>query len=89
MYKILERKQLADKIYYMVVDAPRVAKACLPGQFVIVKMDEIGERIPLTICDYDREAGTVTIVFQVFFYQFRRASQRSNKILECISLFQS
>ncbi len=65
MYKILERKQLADKIYYMVVDAPRVAKACLPGQFVIVKMDEIGERIPLTICDYDREAGTVTIVFQI------------------------
>lgn len=65
MYKILERKQLADKIYYMVVKAPRVAKACLPGQFVIVKMDEIGERIPLTICDYDREVGTVTIVFQV------------------------
>ena len=64
MYKILERKQLADKIYYMVVDAPRVAKACLPGQFVIVKMDEIGERIPLTICDYDREAGTITIVVQ-------------------------
>ena len=58
MYKILERKQLADKIYYMVVNAPRVAKSCLPGQFVIVKMDEVGERIPLTICDYDREAGT-------------------------------
>ena len=65
MYKILERKQLADKIYYMVVNAPRVAKSCLPGQFVIVKMDEVGERIPLTICDYDRKAGTVTIVFQV------------------------
>ena len=65
MYKILERKQLADKIYYMVVDAPRVAKSCLPGQFVIVKMDENGERIPLTICDYDREAGTITIVFQI------------------------
>ena len=64
MYKILERKQLADKIYYMVVNAPRVAKSCLPGQFVIVKMDEVGERIPLTICDYDREAGTITIVFQ-------------------------
>ena len=64
MYKILERKQLADKIYYMVVNAPRVAKSCLPGQFVIVKMDEVGERIPLTICDYDREAGTITIVVQ-------------------------
>lgn len=65
MYQILERRQLADKIYYMVVKAPRVAKSCLPGQFVIVKMDEIGERIPLTICDYDREAETITIVFQV------------------------
>ena len=65
MYKILERKQLADKIYYMVVKAPRVAKACLPGQFVIVRGSEDGERIPLTICDYSREDGTITIVFQV------------------------
>ena len=48
----------------MDVEAPRVAKHCEPGQFVIVKMDEKGERIPLTICDYDREAGIVTIVFQ-------------------------
>ena len=48
----------------MDVEAPRVAKHCLPGQFVIVKMDEVGERIPLTICDYDAEKGTVTIVFQ-------------------------
>ena len=47
----------------MVVEAPRVAKHCLPGQFVIVKADAVGERIPLTICDYDREAGTITIVF--------------------------
>ena len=48
----------------MEVEAPRVAKHCLPGQFVIVKMDEEGERIPLTICDYSREKGTITIVFQ-------------------------
>ena len=48
----------------MNVHAPRVAKHCQPGQFIIVKMDDKGERIPLTICDYDREAGTVTIVFQ-------------------------
>ena len=48
----------------MVVEAPMVAKHCQPGQFIIVKEDEAGERIPLTICDYDREAGTVTIVFQ-------------------------
>ena len=48
----------------MDVHAPRVAQHCQPGQFVIVKMDEKGERIPLTICDYDREAGTITIVVQ-------------------------
>ena len=64
MYKILKAEQLADKIHLMVVHAPRVAGHCQPGQFIIVKMDEKGERIPLTICDYDREAGTVTIVFQ-------------------------
>ena len=64
MYKILEAGKLAGNIYQMVVEAPRVAKHCLPGQFVIVKADEVGERIPLTICDYDREAGTITIVFQ-------------------------
>ena len=64
MYKIVKAEKLADKIYLMDVEAPRVAKHCEPGQFVIVKMDEKGERIPLTICDYDREAGTITIVFQ-------------------------
>ncbi|MDD3140775.1 MAG: sulfide/dihydroorotate dehydrogenase-like FAD/NAD-binding protein [Lachnospiraceae bacterium] len=65
MYKILKAEQLADKIYLMDVEAPRVARHCEPGQFVIVKTDEKGERIPLTICDYDREAGTITIVFQI------------------------
>lgn len=65
MYPIVKKRKLADKIYLMDVKAPRVAKSCLPGQFVIVKMDEEGERIPLTICDYDKEAGTVTIVFQI------------------------
>ena len=64
MYKITKAEKLADKIYLMDVEAPRVAKHCEPGQFVIVKMDDKGERIPLTICDYDREAGTITIVFQ-------------------------
>lgn len=64
MFEILEKAQLNDTIYKMVVSAKRVAKSCLPGQFVIVRMDDDGERIPLTICDYDRQAGTVTIVFQ-------------------------
>ena len=65
MYKIVNAECLADKIYLMDVEAPRVARACQPGEFVIVKMDEVGERIPLTICDFDREKGTVTIVFQI------------------------
>ena len=65
MYRILKAEQLADKIFLMDVEAPRVARACQPGEFVIVKIDEKGERIPLTICDYNREQGTVTIVFQI------------------------
>lgn len=64
MYKILTKRFLAQNIYLMDVEAPRVAKSCHPGQFIIVKMDEKGERIPLTICDYNRETGSVTIVFQ-------------------------
>ena len=64
MYQILEAKELTANIYSMVVKAPRVAKNCQPGQFVIVRMDQDGERIPLTICDYDRQEGTITIVFQ-------------------------
>lgn len=65
MYKINKKEKLADKIFLMDVEAPRVARSCEPGQFVIVKMDEKGERIPLTICDYNRETGEVTIVFQI------------------------
>lgn len=64
MYPIVRREVLADKIILMDIKAPRVAASCLPGQFIIAKTDEIGERIPLTICDYDREAGTITIVVQ-------------------------
>lgn len=64
MYKIEKAEQLTDNIFLMEVHAPRVAKHCLPGQFIIVKMDEKGERVPLTICDYNREKGTITIVFQ-------------------------
>ena len=64
MYKILEAKNLAGNIYEMIVEAPRVAARCMPGQFVIAKLDETAERIPLTITDYDREKGTIEIVFQ-------------------------
>ena len=60
MFKIVKKEYLANNIWLMDIEAPRVAKHCQPGQFVIVKMDEEGERIPLTVCDYDREKGTVT-----------------------------
>jgi len=64
MYKILNARDLSENIFLMDVEAPRIAKSCLPGQFIIAKVDEKGERIPLTICDYDAEKGTITIVVQ-------------------------
>ncbi len=64
MYPIVRKDTLADNIILMDIKAPRVANECLPGQFIIAKTDEVGERIPLTICDYDREKETVTIVVQ-------------------------
>lgn len=64
MYEILKSEKLADCTWLMVIHAPWVARACLPGQFIILRVDEEGERIPLTICDYSREEGTITIVFQ-------------------------
>lgn len=65
MNKILSKKLLAPKIYEMVVEAPRVARKAKPGQFVVVMSDEKGERIPLTIADFDRQRGTVTMVLMV------------------------
>ena len=64
MYRIVEKQMLTPNICRMKVEAPRLAKAALPGQFLIVRTDEKGERIPLTISDYDAQAGTVTIVTQ-------------------------
>lgn len=64
MYKIVKKRELTDNIYLMDIEAPRVAKSAEPGQFIIIKNDEKGERIPLTIADYNSEKGTVTIVFQ-------------------------
>ncbi len=75
MYKILKKETLAPNIYLMDIEAKRVAKSCYPGQFVIVKMDEKGERIPLTICDYDREIGSVTIVFQALGSSTKRMAE--------------
>ena len=64
MYKIISKRLLTENIYFMDIEAPRVAKSSEPGLFIIIKNDEKGERVPLTIADYNREKGTVTIVFQ-------------------------
>ncbi|SNX52967.1 sulfide/dihydroorotate dehydrogenase-like FAD/NAD-binding protein [Thermoanaerobacterium sp. RBIITD] len=64
MYEILEKKQLNPTVKLMVINSPLMAKKAKPGQFVIVRVDEKGERIPLTIADYDAEKGTITIIFQ-------------------------
>lgn len=74
MYEIVEKKQLAESIYFMNIKAPRVAKAAKPGQFIIAKIDEKGERIPLTICNYDKDKKIITIVFQVVGESTRRMS---------------
>ena len=65
MYKILKKKELNPTVTLMEVDAPFVAKKAEPGQFIILRVDEEGERIPLTVADFDREKGTVTIIFQI------------------------
>lgn len=64
MYKILEKAALNPSMTKMVVEAPHIAKKAKPGQFIIFRVDEFGERVPLTIADYDAEKGTVTIIYQ-------------------------
>lgn len=64
MAKIVYKKDLNPSVTLLKVEAPKVAKKALPGQFIILRIDEEGERIPLTIADFDREEGTITIIFQ-------------------------
>ena len=78
MFKIVSKRLLSPAITEMKVLAPRVAESALPGQFVIVRVDEFSERIPLTICDYDREGGTVTIVTQTI----GRSTEKINALNE-------
>ena len=65
MYKIINKKELNPTVIMMDIEAPLVAKKAEPGQFIILRVDENGERIPLTVAGYDREAGTVKIIFQI------------------------
>ena len=65
MYRILTKKELNPTVTLMEIEAPLVAKKAEPGQFIILRVDEAGERIPLTVADFDREKGTVKIIFQI------------------------
>ena len=65
MYEIISKKSLNPTVTQMEILAPFVAKKALPGQFIILRVDEDGERIPLTIAGYDREKGTITIIFHI------------------------
>lgn len=64
MYKILKKKELSEGVWSFEIEAPLIAKKAQPGQFIILRIDEDGERIPLTIADFDREKGSITIIFQ-------------------------
>lgn len=64
MYEIIKKKELNEQVTLMVIDAPLVAKKAQPGQFIVLRVDDMGERIPLTIADFDRGKGTITIIFQ-------------------------
>jgi len=76
MYKIIKKEKLNDAVTRMVVEAPFAAKKAEPGQFIILRVDENGERVPLTIADFDREKGTVTIIFQIAGAETARLNQK-------------
>lgn len=75
MYKILKKQVLNDAVELMEVYAPYVAKKCEPGQFIILRVGEDGERIPLTIADFDREKETITIIYQIVGYSTRELAK--------------
>ncbi len=77
MYKIIEKKVLNDFVTQMTIDAPLVARKAEPGQFIILRVDENSERIPLTIADYDRQQGTITIIFQVVGSTTKKLNQKN------------
>ncbi|MGI6677980.1 MAG: sulfide/dihydroorotate dehydrogenase-like FAD/NAD-binding protein [Dehalobacterium sp.] len=77
MYKIVKKRVLAPQVVLMDIDAPLIAKKAEPGQFIMFRIDEAGERVPLTIADYDREKGTVTIIFQEIGKSTKKLGQMS------------
>ena len=77
MYKILKKEELNSQIFLMTVEAPLVARRAQPGQFVILRIDEYGERVPFTISDFDKEKGTVTIIVQTLGKTTKQLSELS------------
>ncbi len=86
MYKILDKKVLNDQVTAMALDAPFIAKKVMPGQFVIIRIDEEGERVPLTVADFDREKGTVTIIFQAIGFSTKKLALKNvgDSIANCV-----
>jgi ferredoxin--NADP+ reductase len=75
MYKIVRREELNPTVTLMEVEAPEIAEKCKPGQFIILRVDEYGERIPLTVASYDPDLGTVTIIFQIVGLSTRKLNE--------------
>lgn len=86
MYKILEKRILNSEVTALTLDASLIAKKVQPGQFVIVRADEKGERVPLTVADFDREKGTVTIIFQAIGFSTKKLAKFNvgNSIADCV-----
>ncbi len=86
MYKILDKKVLNDQVTAMTLDAPFIAKKVMPGQFVIIRIDDEGERVPLTVADFDREKGTVTIIFQAVGFSTKKLAIKNvgDSIENCV-----
>ncbi len=77
MYPILTKTKLNNNVEEMVIRAPYVARHCEPGQFIILRVDDEGERVPLTIAEYNREQGSVSIIYQVAGYTTRKLSEKN------------
>ena len=75
MYKILEKKQLNSQVTALTIEAPFIAKKVKAGQFVMIRIDELGERIPLTVADFDKDTGALTIIFQAIGFTTKRLAE--------------
>ena len=83
MSRILRRRKLTTKIFELVIETPRIARKARPGQFVVVMADQCGERIPLTIADFDRDLGTITLVVMVVGASSLKLSRLKDRRARC------